>query len=94
MSNNVNSIASHNQLTSKESLMVGMGTDGTFNVLNLDSQGALLVNGSITPANYDKIELTYTGDNVTGVVYKLGAATLRTLVLAYSGTNVTSITIT
>lgn len=48
---------------------------------------------SIPP--YDYISLTYTGDNITGVVYKTGGSggtTVATLTLAYSGSNITSVT--
>ena len=42
---------------------------------------------------YDSITLTYTGDNLTGVVYKNGVTTVSTLVLAYNGSNqLTSVT--
>jgi hypothetical protein len=44
---------------------------------------------------YDYIALSYTGDNLTGVVYKTGGSggtTVATLVLAYSGSNLTSVT--
>ena len=44
---------------------------------------------------YDYISLTYTGDNITGVVYKTGGSggtTVATLTLAYSGSNLTSVT--
>lgn len=44
---------------------------------------------------YDYISLTYTGDNITSVVYKTGGSggtTVATLTLAYSGSNLTSVT--
>lgn len=44
---------------------------------------------------YDYIALTYTGDNLTGVVYKLGGAggaTVATLTLAYTGAVLISVT--
>lgn len=50
---------------------------------------------SLVPAGYDYIDLSYTGDNLTGVVFKTGGAggtTISTLTLAYSGTNLTSVT--
>lgn len=50
----------------------------------------------LSPAEYDYIELSYTGANLTGVVYKLGGAsgtTVATLVLGYDGSsNLTSVT--
>jgi hypothetical protein len=51
--------------------------------------------GMAIPA-HDYIGLTYTDDNVTGVVYKTGGAdgtTVATLTLAYSGANLTSVTL-
>lgn len=44
---------------------------------------------------FDYVSLGYTGENVTTVVYKVGGAggtTVRTLTLAYSGSNLTSVT--
>ena len=51
--------------------------------------------GSLVPKSYDYIELSYTGTNLTGVIYKNGGAsgsTITTLTLPYSGTDLTSIT--
>lgn len=45
--------------------------------------------------DHDYVELSYTGSNLTGVVYKTGGssgATVGTLTLAYSGSNLTSVT--
>lgn len=44
----------------------------------------------LSPAEYDYISLSYTGSNLTGVVYKLGGAsgtTVATLALTYDGSN-------
>lgn len=49
----------------------------------------------LVPSAYDYISLTYTGSNLTGVVYKVGGSggtTVATLTLAYSGSNLTSVT--
>lgn len=40
---------------------------------------------------YNEIALSYTGTNLTGVVYKLGGVTVATLTLGYTGTNLTSV---
>lgn len=40
---------------------------------------------------HDEIQLSYTGDNLTGVVYKLNGVTVATLILTYSGTNLASV---
>jgi hypothetical protein len=47
--------------------------------------------GGLVPFPHDTIELSYTGSNLTGVVYKLAGATLATLTLSYTGSNLTSI---
>jgi hypothetical protein len=44
---------------------------------------------------HDFIDLTYTGDNLTGVVYKNGGSggtTVATLTLAYTGSRLDSVT--
>lgn len=40
---------------------------------------------------HDEIALSYTGTNLTGVVYKLGGATVATLTLGYTGSQLTSV---
>ena len=40
---------------------------------------------------HDEIALSYTGTNLTGVVYKLVGVTVATLTLGYSGTNLISV---
>lgn len=59
-----------------------------------DSEEALKVINvsSLIPKQYDKIELSYTGDDLTGVVYKLDGSTVVTLTLAYTGGKLTSVT--
>ena len=50
---------------------------------------------SLITEPYDYIALGYTGDNVTTVTYKSGGSggtTVGTLTLAYSGSNLTSVT--
>lgn len=45
---------------------------------------------------YDRVECSYTGANLTGVVYKIGGAggsTVATLTLTYSGSDLTSVTL-
>ena len=53
------------------------------------------VANSLVPNSYDYIELGYTGDNLTSVVYKKGGSggtIVATLTLAYSGDNLVSVT--
>jgi len=48
------------------------------------------VANSLVPSKYDYIDLTYTGGNLTGVVYKTGGSggtTVSTLTLGYDGSN-------
>jgi len=50
---------------------------------------------ALTPSIYDYISLSYTGANLTGVVFKTGGSggtTVSTLTLAYSGAVLTSVT--
>jgi hypothetical protein len=50
--------------------------------------------GQLVPSNYDYISLSYTGDNLTGVVYKTngsGGTTVATLTLSYTGSVLDSV---
>jgi hypothetical protein len=40
---------------------------------------------------YDEIALSYTGANLTGVIYKLATVTVATLTLSYTGDNLTGV---
>ena len=64
-------------------------------IANASSNPIPTVTGFEIP-KYDYISLSYTGGNVTGVVYKTGGAggtTVSTLTLTYNGTNdLTSVT--
>lgn len=73
--------------------------------LNLDANGVEIKNDSGNPIptieglaipEHDYIDLSYTGSNLTGVVYKSGGSggtTVATLTLAYDGSNnLTSVT--
>ncbi len=49
----------------------------------------------LIPYKFDYISLSYTGDNLTGVVYKTGGAggsTVATLALAYTGAVLDTVT--
>lgn len=70
---------------------------GNLTYVEVDGGGNVPVSiqNSLVPEEYDYISLSYTGDNVTGVVYKTGGSsgtTVATLTLAYSGSNLTSVT--
>lgn len=73
---------------------------GEFHDVKVTPSGALVadVTGSsvtsfsaLVPVAYNAIELSYTGDNLTGVIYKQGATTVATLTLGYTGANLTSV---
>lgn len=49
------------------------------------------LSGSLVPAAYDEIVLSYTGDNVTSAVYKLATVTVKTLTLSYTGDRLDSV---
>ena len=49
-----------------------------------------IINGIVT-VEHDEIVLSYTGENVTGVVYKLATATVATLTLTYTAGNLTRV---
>jgi len=69
------------------------GIDGsTATVIKVDSAGNLYtVSASgLVPFVHDFISLSYTGSNLTGVVYKTGGSggtTVATLALTYDGSN-------
>jgi hypothetical protein len=51
--------------------------------------------GTLVPEEYDYIALSYTGDNLTEVVYKVGGSTgttMATLTLAYTGSVLDTVT--
>jgi hypothetical protein len=70
---------------------LGNGHSGLLNIGN----GLPVLTGLSIPT-HDSIALSYTGTNLTGVVYKIGGAlgmTVATLTLAYDGSNnLTSVT--
>ena len=51
-----------------------------------------IVSSSLVPETYDSIELSYTGDDLTEVVYKQGGSTIATLNLTYSGGKLETVT--
>ena len=69
--------------------------------LSLDADGVEIKNDSGNPIptiqglsipEHDNIQLTYTGDNLTGVAYRVGGTTVATLTLAYTGSRLDSVT--
>lgn len=53
--------------------------------------GGVISHTSLAPSLYDTINLTYTGSDLTGVVYKLGATTISTLTLTYTSGKLTKV---
>lgn len=70
----------------------GMGTQayGGGSVSLMPGQSVSVANHLI-PDAYDEIALTYTGDDVTGAVYKQDGVTIATLTMTYTGANLTSV---
>ena len=71
--------------------LVGRSASGRDNTAQVTDDGALKVDiaGLDIPA-HDYISLSYTGSNLTGVVYKKGGSggtTVATLTLTYDGSN-------
>lgn len=74
------------------------GHDATnYQAILTDTDGKLIVMamGALVPSKYDYIGLTRTGSNITSVVYKTGGAggtVVSTLTIAYTGSDIDSIT--
>lgn len=59
------------------------------------AQAALLSASKLIPYNFDYISVSYTGNNITTVVYKTGGSggtTVATLTITYSGSKISTIT--
>lgn len=50
-----------------------------------------IVLGNLVSEDYDSFDLSYTGDNLTSVVYKLDGDTVATLTLSYTGDKLTNV---
>jgi len=75
------------------------GADANDNVypilVDADGRPYVRLTDGLLPYIYDYIALTYTGDNLTGVVFKTGGAggaTVATLTLAYTGAVLDTVT--
>lgn len=89
----------HEDLTepkTKRVLLYGWDSDDLTNPktkIKVNSSGELMLS-SLVPEKYDYIELSYTGSDLTGVVYKTGGAsgtTVATLTLGYTDSKLTSV---
>ncbi len=56
-----------------------------------DNAELQIVTSGLCIPDYDSVVLSYTGENLTGVVYSLDAVTVATLTLSYTGSNLTSV---
>lgn len=67
--------------------MSDLDADQVIRTVYIPEDEALRVSnlGTLVPEEYDEIDLSYTGDNLTGVVYKSLGMTVATLTLSYSG---------
>ena len=66
------------------------GWDGTNAVAVKTNSAGELMMSSLTPEKYDYLSFSYTGSNLTGIVFKTGGAggtTVATLTLGYDGSN-------
>ena len=73
---------------------IGAVSVGAVEISNDSGNPIPVVTGLEIP-EHDYIALSYTGDNLTGVVYKTGGSggtTVATLILAYAGSQLTSVT--
>jgi hypothetical protein len=81
------------QIESKLDTIIGIETPQAADVAAIKSSAASIAGMAIPPNDF--ISLSYTGANLTGVVYKTGGSggtTVATLTLAYSGSNLISVT--
>lgn len=70
----------------------GMGTQAYGGgAVHLEPGQSIAVANQLIPSAYDRIDLTYTGTDVTGVVYKNAGTTVATLILTYTGGNLTRV---
>jgi hypothetical protein len=80
-------------IENKLDTIIGIETPQASDVAAIKSSAASIAGMAIPPYNF--ISLSYTGANLTGVVYKTGGAggtTVATLTLAYSGSDLISVT--
>jgi hypothetical protein len=84
-------------ITAGEISIYGSSDGGTtWYPVKVDSNGQLNVVSGLVPESYDYLDISYTGDNLTGIVYKSGGAggsTVATLAFTYDGSdNIDTIT--
>jgi len=84
------------EITDGEITVYGSSDGGTtWHPLKVDTNGQLNIISGLVPYAYDYVALSYTGSDLTGVVYKTGGvsgSTVATLTLAYTASVLDSIT--
>lgn len=78
-----------NKTTDTEQFILNKAFDQNYDAIDVVEVSNLV------PESYDYIALSYTGSNLTGVVYKTGGSggtTVATLTLAYTGSVLDSVT--
>jgi len=78
-------IAEHDTAYRVKNVAIFGNTGSSMVQLKVDSSGNLL--SGLNIPTYDNITLSYTGSNLTGVVYKVGVTTVATLTLDYDGSD-------
>lgn len=70
-----------------------LGADNTLRGAFDDNAQAFRMIGvnTLIPSEYDEMELSYTGDDLTTIVYKMNTAVIATLTLSYTSGKLTSI---
>lgn len=53
--------------------------------------GPVVALTALVPTDYDKLDMSYTGNNLTGVVYSKGGIVVATLELEYTGDKLVSV---
>lgn len=82
-------------VTDGEIAIYGSSDGVVWHPIKVDANGRLSVVTGLVPEAYDHIELSHTGSNLTGVVYRTGGASgtvVATLTLAYTGDVLDSVT--
>lgn len=68
-----------------------IGVGGAESQVSSSNPLPVSVYSGLVPESYDEIGLSYTGSNLTTVTYKKASATIATLTLTYSGSQLTNV---
>jgi hypothetical protein len=75
----------------KQNTLIGH-VDGIEGILTTITESGLPTITGLSIPEHDNIQLSYTGENLTGVTYRVGATTVATLTLSYTGSRLDSVT--